>query len=174
MLLSHSQGPLRNSAWTSTNSKNALVEPWHNRHFSSFFFGHFSSDDILGFPSGASSLSLLRYVGARPRPGEVPALCLDLFGKKNTFGKKSISIEIARIYTASFLIYLFFLYYYWKDSQQWAGPNGCILHLFYILKVQLHQLPKRICISTSSVWRYPQENYCHSSSTFQPVQWVLK
>lgn len=166
MSLSHSQGPLRNSAWTRTNSWNALVEPWHK--------GHFSSNDTLGFPSGAFSLSLLRYMGARPRPSEVPALCLELFGKKILLAKKIFLLRLLEYTQHPFLGVFFFLYYYWKDSQQWAGPNGCILHLFYILKVQLHQLPKRICISTSSVWRYPQEYYCDSSSTLQPVQWVLK
>lgn len=101
MSLSHSQGPPRNSAWTRTNSWNALVEPWHK--------GHFSSDDTLGFPSGASSLSLLRYMGARPRPSEVPALCLELFGKKMLLAKKVFLLRLLE-YTQH-LSYVFFFFF---------------------------------------------------------------
>lgn len=53
----------------------------------------------LVFLQGAYSLSLLRYVGALPRPNEVLALCLELLG-----GKVIISNEIARINTAFFLM----------------------------------------------------------------------
>lgn len=100
MSLSHSQGPLRNSAWTRTNSWNALVEPWHK--------GHFSSNDTLGFPSGAFSLSLLRYMGARPRPSEVPALCLELFGKKILLAKKIFLLRLLEYTQHPFLGGFFF------------------------------------------------------------------
>ena len=53
----------------------------------------------LVFLQGAYSLSLLRYVGALPRPNEVLALCLELL-----WGKVIISNEIARINTAFFLM----------------------------------------------------------------------
>ena len=48
--------------------------------------GNFSSNDTLGFPSGSLlSLSLLRYMGALPRPNEVLALRLEILGEKKLF-----------------------------------------------------------------------------------------